>query len=406
MPTRTPNVSEFLNASNWEYDQVGTPADLRPFIVDGKQLSAFSEADGFSASAWVTPSGQVVVSYEGTQAVSVLAVATNPLFTFDQFLQDAGVASGTVTPSERDAAVFARAVVAAAARKGIASSDIFLTGHSLGGIQAEYAAQQTGLGGMAFESTGIPRSATTAGNGQNFVNVVTYGDAVANYASDIDAEQPFAPAYAPGGAGSLPHYGYVAMIGNPGDQASLKAAAQLSRLGPAGVALTAAAYVGNVAAFHIPSVQAHDLGVTLTQHPLGDAAGIKTAAVLPAAGDTIPQFISAASATLSAPLPPSPGVSPSTGPSSGQAAATFAGFGPAAAYLVPTAGGLLTSPQGAGSSAVSNSYGLATAPVDSYVAGPPHASGPSSQGLFGGPATTPGQLAAAWPFTPGVHSVV
>ena len=84
MQATTPTVSELLNAANWEYDQVGTPADLKPFTVNGQQLSAFSEADGFSASAWLTPSRQVVVPYEGTQGVSALAAGTNPLFTFDR----------------------------------------------------------------------------------------------------------------------------------------------------------------------------------------------------------------------------------------------------------------------------------------------------------------------------------
>ncbi len=369
--TSTPTVSEFLNAANWEYDQVGTPADLTPFLVNGQQLTYLNEAHGISAAAWLTPSNQVVVSYEGTQFVGAAAVAANPAFSTQQTLEDLGVASGIVTPGEQDAAAFATAVTQAAAAQGIGAGDVFLTGHSLGGIQAQYAAQQTGRGGIAFESTGLPRSATDAGTGDNFVNVVTDGDSVGNYSSDIDAEQPFSPTYVAGGNGSLPHYGYVAMIGNPADEASLTAEAATSQAGPAGVAATAAAYGVNLADFHLPDVQAHDLGVTLTQHPLGDDVGVIDAAALNAGGDTIPELIAATGATLSAAEPPVAGVSPSSGADSGNAAAALATFGagPLLSDLIPDVSTLLSTPEGAGLNTLLNEYGVTADALGNFLAG-------------------------------------
>ncbi|MBW4023726.1 MAG: lipase [Proteobacteria bacterium] len=323
--TTTPTVAECLDASNWEYDQTGLPGDLRRFMAGGRQLSTFSSAQGISASVWLTPDNQVLVSYEGTRLGHVPAGAgAHPPIGPAQVREDAGIGSGAVTPGETAALTFARHVEAAAAKRGIGASNIFLTGHSLGGIQAEYAAQQTGLGGIAFEATGIPRTEAPKGDGRNFVTVVTYGDSIGNYASDIHAEQPFAPVYAPGGTGSLPHYGYVAMVGDPADQGWLLREATFSALGVAGTALTAVFFSVNMASYHLAGTQAHDLGVVLTQHPPGVDIGDVSGPVLPVAQDTIPQFIAADDAAFSATLPPAPGISPRSGPLSGAAADVLA----------------------------------------------------------------------------------
>lgn len=115
MSDTTPTVSELLNAANWEYQQVDTPADLTPFTVDGQQLTVKNQADGMSCAAWLTPQGQVVISYEGTLLVGLVAAAADPAFSANQGAEDLVVISGNTTPGEKDALAFAQTVQSAAA---------------------------------------------------------------------------------------------------------------------------------------------------------------------------------------------------------------------------------------------------------------------------------------------------
>ncbi len=288
----TPTVEQFLDAADAEYSIGGVPPGMTPFDVNGKQVSMTDILTGVSASVWETASHQLIVAYQGTSGGYNLLI--DPEITATQVLNDIGNLAGQVTPSEREAAAFANQVVQLAAQQGISSNNIFLTGHSLGGTEAEYAAQQTGLGGMAFEPTGIPKSATAKGDGSNFVDVVTYGDPWGNYSSDIQGEQPFAPAYAPGQSGSLPHYGNVLMIGNPADQQTLSAAASLDSIPIVGFGLSVAAMVPLFVGFHLPGEQAYDLGVTLPNYTAGlNNPLIPDSQPLHYANYTIPQVIAA-----------------------------------------------------------------------------------------------------------------
>ncbi len=288
----TPTIGQFLDASNAEFALSGTPAGLTPFLVNDQQLTVTNLLSGMSARAWLTPQNQVIIAYQGTTGGA--NILTNPLAALAQVGADVQVYEQQAAPAEKDAASFAQQVVALAAQQGIASNDVFVTGHSLGGIEAEYSAQQTGLGGVGFEPTGIPKSAT-AGTGANFVDVVTYGDSVGNYSSDIKGEQPFAPAYTPGQSGALPHYGQIVMIGNPADQASLtRAVANWSNPNFFNRLAVFANVFNQAFQFHLPGVQAHDLGVTLSQKlPFTDTVGNFSAPVFAAATDTIPQFLQA-----------------------------------------------------------------------------------------------------------------
>ena len=290
----TPTVSQFLNAANTEYVLGGTPAGMHPFTIFGIPVSYTNDLDGVSARVWVTAQNQVIIAYQGTTGGENIAI--NPAAALTQLIADVGVYAGTTTFGELDSANFANFVVRAANLQRFATSNIFVTGHSLGGIEAEYVAQHTGLAGIGFESTGIPHYAGQ-GSGANFVNVVTYGDPVGNYASDIRGEQPFAPAYVAGG-GALPHYGQIVMVGSPSDQTTLSQG--VAGWG-GGSILNNVAVLGNLitllADFHLPGTQAHDLGVTLNPYSqLVDGIGIQDRAVLSAAGDSIPQLVTAAGA--------------------------------------------------------------------------------------------------------------
>jgi len=287
----TPTVSEFLNADNVEYLISGTPVGMKPFTVAGIPITYTNDMDGTSAKVWITAENQVVIAYQGTDTGT--NIITNPGILTPQLIDDLISAAGANSPAEIDALGFARTVVILANWEGYATSNIFVTGHSLGGIEAEYVASQTGLAGIAFAPTGLPAADITS-SGSNFVNIINYGDPVGSYASDIAGEQPFGPAYAAGG-GKIPHYGNIVIIGDPADQATMSA-----DMAPWGTTLSAdAGVLLNWALLllehHLPGVYAHDLGVTLSPSAAEvDGGGVQTGPVWNVGGDTIPQLLSAA----------------------------------------------------------------------------------------------------------------
>ncbi|KTT23414.1 hypothetical protein SB14R_14810 [Pseudomonas oryzihabitans] len=277
----TPTVSEFLNGAISEYVLGGTPDGMRPFLVDGHQMTLHNSLNGAVAHTWITAENQILITYAGTTRGENLLI--DPLATAGGLLSDLQILSQHVSSAQRQSLDFAHQVIEAAAKQGYGTQDIFVTGHSLGGISAEYVAQQTGLGGISFEASGIPRDAQAAGHGGNFVNVVTLGDPVANYSSDIRGEQPFAPTFVSQaeGGGSLPHYGSLFLIGAQSDQQDLAQAAakvghlfngnnggQVDPLGaalhPVSVAAGLAEAARLIAEFHLPAAEYTNLGVTPT----------------------------------------------------------------------------------------------------------------------------------------------
>lgn len=257
---KTPTVSQFLNAAAAEYVLGGTPGDLKPFTVNGKQMQSTNTLSGESAKAWVTPQGQIIVAYQGTTGGTNLLA--NPVIAVSQIITDAQVIFTNTTPQAfTDSLAFEQQVAAEAAKQGYSQDDIFVTGHSLGGWEAEYVAQQTGVGGIGFESPGI--NTTVPGNGANsgFVNVETYGDTAAYFATDLPALQPFVPPYVPGG-GTKPHYGSIVMIGDPNATTPLVNAASLWGPNPVGDVIFVVDILGNFFEHHLPGMQAYNLGVT------------------------------------------------------------------------------------------------------------------------------------------------
>ena len=256
---KTPTVAQFLNASTTAYVLGGTPVGLKPLTVDGKQVSQTNVLTGMSGKAWVTHEGQVIIAYQGTTGGTNLLF--NPLIAVSQVITDVQVVFTDTTPQAfRDALAFQQEVEAVAIAQGYRREDIFVTGHSLGGWEAAYVAQQTGLGGIGFESPGL--NTTVPGNGANsgFVNVLTYGDTASYFSTDLPGLQPFME-YVPGG-GSKPHYGSIVMIGNPDAATPLINAAALWGTGPIGNAIFLADILGNFLQYHLPGIQAYHLGVT------------------------------------------------------------------------------------------------------------------------------------------------
>jgi hypothetical protein len=298
----TPTVSQFLNASAAEYVFGGTPGGLKPFTVNGQQLTSSNVFTGESAKVWVTPQNQIIIAYQGTTGGTNLLV--NPLIAISQAVTDAQIIFTNTTPQAfTDSLNFERRVEAAAALQGYSSDDVFVTGHSLGGWEAEYVAQQTGVSGIGFESPGI--NTVTQGNGvdSGFVNVETYGDTAAYLATDLPALQPFMPAYVPGteGGGSKPHYGSIVMIGDPDAVNPLVNAAALWGPNLVGDAIFGVDILGNFLEHHLPGMQAYNLGITpdpgvvtwlgATMGPVEDGWGDLTIPELKAAASDAGQLI-------------------------------------------------------------------------------------------------------------------
>ena len=257
---KTPTVAQFLNAAGAAYVLGGTPGGLKPFVVDGFQMSTTNILSGTVGKAWVTPEGQIIIAYQGTTGGSHLLF--NPLIVVSQLIADLQVIfTGTTPWAFHDAYDFAQRVRAEAAEQGYADSDIFVTGHSLGGWQAQYVSQRTGLAGIGFEGPGF--NTTVPGNGADslFVNIATYGSTAPIMATDLPGLQPFMPAFVPGG-GSKPHYGPIVMIGDPTASTPVYNAAALWGKGPVESLIFLIDFLGNFFQYHLPGVQAYHLGVT------------------------------------------------------------------------------------------------------------------------------------------------
>jgi hypothetical protein len=255
----TPTVAQFLNAAAAEYVLGGVPGGLQQFTVNGVPMTSTNVLSGESAQVWMTPQSQIIIAYQGTTGGTNLLF--NPLIAISQIITDLQIIfTGTTPQAFTDALAFEQRVQDAAALQGYSTSDIFVTGHSLGGWEAEYVAQQTGLGGIGFESPGINTVVAGNGAGSGFVNVETYGDPAAYFATDLPGLQPFMPSYVAAG-GSKPHYGSIVMIGDPNAVAPLFNASALWGYGPVGDLIFTVDTLGNFFEHHLPGMQAYNLDV-------------------------------------------------------------------------------------------------------------------------------------------------
>ncbi len=299
----TPTVAQFLNASASGYGLGTTPEGLVPFTVNGFQLASANILSGMAARAWVTPDGQVVIAYQGTTGGTNLLF--NPLIAGAQLFTDLQVVFTSKTPRAfYDALRFAKRVQAAAAKQGYAADDVFVTGHSLGGWEAQYVAQQLGLPGVSFEAPGM--NSTVDGNGRDsmFVNIITYGDPAGFMATDLPGLQPLMPPYVPDG-GSKPHYGNIVLIGDPAAMTPLLNAATLWKTGPIRNLVFLYDFFGNFFQYHLPGIQAYHLDVVpdpgvvpwlgTAQGPVNTGWGLLTIPELltVAAGQAEPQNVAA-----------------------------------------------------------------------------------------------------------------
>ncbi|MGU3502583.1 hypothetical protein [Mycobacterium sp. C31M] len=256
----TPTVAQFLNASTAAYGWGTTPGGIVPLTdANGFQLQATNVFSGMSGKAWVTEQGQIIIAYQGTTGGTNLLV--NPLITLTQLAADMQVIlTGTTPLAFYDALRFARRVQEEAALQGYAAEDVFVTGHSLGGWEAQFVSQRTGLAGIGFEGPGLNTKVPGNGADTNFVNIVQYGSPAAFMATDLPGLQPFMPPYVPGG-GSKPHYGPIVVIGDREAMNPLVNASAMFGKSLIGSLVFAIDFLGNFFQYHLMGVQAYHLDV-------------------------------------------------------------------------------------------------------------------------------------------------
>jgi Ca2+-binding RTX toxin-like protein len=186
----SPSVTQYLIASDWAYEQVGSqepgfpaatpinlPSGYSYLMDDGSPVILYNQDTGFYGAALVASTGQVVITFEGTNLTT-----GNQTFTKAQLLDDSLITLGQDAPSYATALAFTKEALSAAATDGYATSDVFVTGHSLGGAEGEFVAATTGLSGATFGAPGIPSADVPATSTSSMVDYVETGDPIGNYA--------------------------------------------------------------------------------------------------------------------------------------------------------------------------------------------------------------------------------
>src|SRR5262245_56094128 len=126
-----PTLQEYLDAANDVYNRTSSPPDI--FLTP--LLYAERASDGFFGRAYQDGFGNIIIAYEGTSDNLPGSMTADHL-----------LMGGETPPAFGDALQFAQQVQAQ-----FGSHPIYLTGHSLGGAEAEYVATQISIqGGATF----------------------------------------------------------------------------------------------------------------------------------------------------------------------------------------------------------------------------------------------------------------
>jgi hypothetical protein len=180
---------EYLDASNAVYAQSKTvlPEPGWTLLMDSRDvIPGGGLSDGFFAQAFEDTHGRVIIAFEGSDLTGTSAYAQGSRSADSQILAGDSLIAPLI-----EAVTFAQAVQAK-----YGSLPIYLTGHSLGGAEAEEVAFAAAngqhlltpiAGGATF---GAPGVSVSGGNAipANFINFIDFGDLVGNYAKDSSSE--------------------------------------------------------------------------------------------------------------------------------------------------------------------------------------------------------------------------
>lgn len=258
--TKTPTVEMFLSAANTTYTLTGKPWNLSPFLVNGEQVSIIDEITGMAAEVWKTDKNQLIIAFQGTTGGDNLLL--NPALIITQVMSDLVIMNQSQPLCFDNSLKFTQYVVHEAELQGYTTNDIFLTGHSLGGTEASYVAQKTGLGGVSFESYALSAALTGNGNGSNFVSVETYGDPWGQYGSDTMPNSPLVTETTSIINTEYNHYGKVVQLGSLHDQARMES--QYAHWGSSvlGNLVDFVKIIDDFFIYHLPITQARNMGIT------------------------------------------------------------------------------------------------------------------------------------------------
>jgi len=210
-----PSLAECLLASDAAYGLDRGGSSFTPPTGMTELTRSGNITDGFEAVALLDNTGNIIIANEGS--LQLKGVPNG--YTWNSGKADLAIYNNQQhIPALTDAINFVgQALQEYYGKPGY--GEIYVTGHSLGGIEAEAEAKAWSniAGGITFGATGLPGN-TTAGGPATLINYVEYGDPVGNYASDpVNAlsEQTLGVMY---------HYGQVMMIGSTQDVYQLQKA--------------------------------------------------------------------------------------------------------------------------------------------------------------------------------------
>ena len=156
------------------------------------------DASGMKAVVFQAGSGSIVISYMGTTA------------SWSQLWADVQLAVGSTPKAFSEAKAFAESIA-----QQYPDNKIYVTGHSLGGSEAEYVSSQLGYGGIEFAGTGIGGFDNTEASRKSIIDYAVKGDPVANYSTDSGYAIPWLL------ASDMDHVGTFSEIGSRWDAAAL-----------------------------------------------------------------------------------------------------------------------------------------------------------------------------------------
>lgn len=171
---------DFFNAARWTYHHSNEAPPPHFTFMDDE----FIPSAGFYGAALrfdgPGDSDPIVIAFEGTDPSSE-TLRSNPIFLAGQLEADAQIYFGQIPDAFTDALAFTEEIIE---EQGVSRENVFVTGHSLGGAEAEYVAAQLDLAGATFGAPGIHASAIPEGRPPDLKNYVVYGDPVGNYSAD------------------------------------------------------------------------------------------------------------------------------------------------------------------------------------------------------------------------------
>ncbi len=225
--TTSPSLSEYGVATAAVYTTTPPSGGQElPIIPAGSGLTLIRQSDpallsdGFSAAAFQDGNGNIIIAYEGTQ-IQRGTYNVPTAYTVGTGGADYVLGNGGTPQALQDAITFAKEINSDYG----STNNIYVTGHSLGGTEAEAAAQSLGAdviqGGVTFAATGLPGNSSTNQISANLIDYVDYGDPIGNFSSDILSPlSSISPQ-------NMFHYGVVVYTGNITDSADLQDAAGL-----------------------------------------------------------------------------------------------------------------------------------------------------------------------------------